>query len=200
MMFQNMRVKTKLAIGFGALTGAVLIVAALSIGALSEANKRFTSFLDKIDARANLAQSIRTALDRRAIAARNLVLVNTPADIELEKAAVTQAPADVQRDLREFNAMVAGADDITPRSARVTEINRVEALYGPVTLGIVDLALKGKQAEAVAEMNAHCRPLLVALVKATQDSIRTSRRTSRANRKRGSCAGPPKAMRSRACC
>jgi methyl-accepting chemotaxis protein-1 (serine sensor receptor) len=165
-----MRVKTKLAIGFGILTAALLIVAALSIEALHQSDQRFTSFVAGINARANLAASVRTAVDRRAIAARNLVLVTKPADLELEKAAVVQAHEDVQRDLRKFNEMVESATDVPPEvRARVAEINRVESLYGPVALNIVDLALKGRHDEAIAHMNDECRPLLAALVKATQD-------------------------------
>jgi methyl-accepting chemotaxis protein len=170
MNFQRMRVKTKLAIAFGVLTGAVLVIAALSIAALSQSNARFTSFVQGINARAALADSIRAAVDARAIAARNLVLVTKPDDLALEKAAVTKAHEDVKRDLRKFNDMVASAPDVTPEvRARVEEINRVEALYGPVALEIVDLALKGRHDEAIAEMNEKCRPLLAALVKATQD-------------------------------
>jgi methyl-accepting chemotaxis protein len=165
-----MRVKTKLAIGFGMLTAALLIVATLSIAALSEANERFTTFVNGINARAALAESIRTAVDRRAIAARNLVLVTTPGDLQLEKDAVSQAHADVQRDLQRFNEMISRASDVSDDvRSRVVEINRVEALYGPVALKIVELALKGQHDEAIARMNRDCRPLLAALVKATQD-------------------------------
>ncbi|WP_321795139.1 methyl-accepting chemotaxis protein [Caballeronia sp. J97] len=170
MNFKRMRVKTRLTIGFGMLTAALLTVATLSIEALHESNERFTSFIDGINARANLAASVRTAVDRRAIAARNLVLVTKPADLALEKAAVVQAHEDVQRNLREFNERVASATDVpSDVRARVAEINRVESLYGPVALGIVDLALKGRHDEAITRMNDECRPLLAALVKATQD-------------------------------
>ncbi|WP_082778945.1 methyl-accepting chemotaxis protein [Burkholderia sp. PAMC 28687] len=178
MNLQRMQVKTKLATGFGALTGAVLIVAALSVQSLSASNQRFESFVNGINTRANIAERIRTAVDRRAIAARNLVLVTKPADLEIEKAAVIQAHEDVQRNLRNFDNLVAGATDVTPEvRARVEEINRVESLYGPVALAIVDLALKGRHDEAIAKMNDECRPLLAALVKATQDySDMTSQR------------------------
>ncbi|WP_250494609.1 methyl-accepting chemotaxis protein [Caballeronia sp. GAWG1-1] len=172
MNLQPMRMKTKLSIGFGLLTAAVLIVAALSIETLGEANQRFTSFVNGINARAHLAESIRTAVDRRAIAARNLVLVTKPADLELEKAAVLQAHEDVQRDLRRFKEMVASAPDVSAEvTTRVAEIDRVESLYGPVALAIVDLALKGQHQAAITKMNDECRPLLAALIKATQDYL-----------------------------
>ncbi|WP_250456067.1 methyl-accepting chemotaxis protein [Caballeronia sp. ATUFL_M2_KS44] len=169
MKSRRMSVRTKLAIGFGLLTGAVLLVAALSIEALSDANRRFTTFVSEINARANLAEQVRTAVDRRAIAARNLVLVTKQSDLDLEKAAVTKAHEDVLRSLTRLRQMTDAATDldVTAR-ADVDEIARVESLYGPVALGIVDLALKGQHEAAIAKMNDECRPLLAALVQATQ--------------------------------
>ncbi|SAL07009.1 methyl-accepting chemotaxis protein [Caballeronia arationis] len=166
---QRMTVRTKLSIGFGLLTGAVLLVSGLSIEALSASNERFSSYVDGINARANVAEDVRTAVDRRAIAARNLVLVTEPADLDIEKAAVTQAHEDVQNNLRKLNDMIARSTDASADTrARIAEIDRIESLYGPVALAIVDLALKGKHAEAIAKMNGECRPLLASLVKATQ--------------------------------
>jgi methyl-accepting chemotaxis protein-1 (serine sensor receptor) len=43
----------------------------------------------------------------------------------------------------------------------------VETLYGPVANAIVALALAGKHDEAIVKMDDECRPLLAALVKAT---------------------------------
>ncbi|WP_244817383.1 methyl-accepting chemotaxis protein [Caballeronia sp. Lep1P3] len=170
MKSKRMSVRTKLAIGFGLLTGAVLLVAALSIESLADANARFVTFVSQINARATLAQRVRTAVDRRAIAARNLVLVTKQSDLDLENAAVVQAHEDVKRDLARLNEMTAAAPDVTAEArAKVAEIDRVEALYGPVALGIVDLALKGQHEAAIVKMNDECRPLLAALVKATQD-------------------------------
>jgi methyl-accepting chemotaxis protein len=170
MKSKRTRIATRIAISFGVLTAMILLVAIVSIKALNESNDRFVSFVHGINARAALADRIRADVDRRAIAARNLVLVTTPADIELEKAAVTQAHTDVQRDLEAFNEMVARAHDVTDEvRARVAEINRVEALYGPVALNIVALASQGEQQEAVRRIDIDCRPLLAALVKATQD-------------------------------
>jgi methyl-accepting chemotaxis protein len=53
----------------------------------------------------------------------------------------------------------------------VAEMERVESQYGPVALAIVGMALQGRHDEAVAKMNAECRPLLAALLKATNDYI-----------------------------
>jgi methyl-accepting chemotaxis protein len=170
MNLKQMTVKAKLSAGFGVLAAIVLVVSGMSVKALNDSNERFSSYVAGISARADMAKSVRTAVDERAIAARNLVLVTTPADLAVEKAAVTQAQEDVQSRLRKLNEMLANATDATDKArSLVGEINRVEAAYGPVATDIVNLALANKRDEAVAKMNTECRPLLAALIKATNE-------------------------------
>ena len=169
-MFKNSTVRTKLTASFGLLALMVLIVAGVSLKSLSDANDRLVGYVNGVNARALLASQVRTAVDRRAIAARNLVLVSTPQDIAVEKEEVLQAHADVQSRLADLNAHLASAADATDTArSLVGEIGRVEAAYGPVALGIVKLALDGKKDEAIARINTDCRPLLAQLVKASND-------------------------------
>ena len=167
MNFRNLRIRTRLSLAFGGLAVLVLMVAALALSALADANTRFTHYTNGLNARAEAAAHVRAAVDDRAIAARNLVLVTKEADLAFEKAAVTRAHQNVQDTLAQLNKMVA-ADGVTAQArALVAEIDRVEKSYGPVALGIVELALNQKREEAVARMNDECRPLLAALIKAT---------------------------------
>ncbi len=121
-------------------------------------------------ARADIAERVRTAVDRRVIATNNLVLLTKPADLETEKATVIQARDDVQSRLRKLNEMIANATDTSEKArSLVAEIDRVEAAYGPVAQAIVDLALDNKRDEAVTKINEEGRPLLASLLKATND-------------------------------
>ncbi|CAE6969293.1 methyl-accepting chemotaxis protein [Paraburkholderia nemoris] len=168
MTLKNLTIKTKLIAGFGMLSVVVVVVSGLSLKALSDSTDGFSNFVHGINARADMAVQVRTAVDRRAIAARNLVLVTKPQDLEIEKADVTRAHEDVQTDLKKLNDMIASATDTSEKArSLVAEINRVEAAYGPVALNIVNLALTNKRDEAIAEMDEHCRPLLAALIRAT---------------------------------
>ena len=169
-MFKNSTVRTKLTAAFGALALMVLVVASVSLKALSDSNGRFVDYVNGVNARATLAGEVRTAVDRRAIAARDLVLVTAPADVASVKTAVTQAHADVQARLGELKQRVA-SDPMATQTARdmIGEIDRVETAYGPVALNIVKLALDGKKDEAIASINRDCRPLLAALVAATDN-------------------------------
>ena len=75
MRFIDFRIRSKLLLGFGALAAIVAMVAALALQSLSSADRRFTDYLDGASRRQALAADIRGAATRRAIAARNLVLV-----------------------------------------------------------------------------------------------------------------------------
>jgi methyl-accepting chemotaxis protein-1 (serine sensor receptor) len=170
MNFKNITIKNRLIAGFGILAVLVMLVGGMSLRALSTATDGFAHYVNGINARADVAAQIRTAVDRRAIAARNLVLVTKPADVELEKAEVTRAHEDVQTRLKQLNDMLAAATDTSEKARSLAaEMGRVEALYGPVATNIVGLALAGKHEEAVQALDDQCRPLLAQLVKATDD-------------------------------
>ncbi|MGY4829896.1 methyl-accepting chemotaxis protein [Sphaerotilaceae bacterium SBD11-9] len=170
MNFDHLTVRAKLGLAFGGLAAFVLLISGLSLKALGDSNDRFVAYVDGIDARAKLAEQVRSAVDRRAIAARNLVLVSKPADLAQEKALVAQAHDDVQDRLAQLQRLAADGSDASAQATRlIAEIARVEQAYGPVALSIVDLALKQRNAEAIAHMNDECRPLLASLLKATDD-------------------------------
>ena len=164
--FKTMLIRTRLTAAFAGLALIVLVVAGASVKSLSDANQRFAQFIDGNDARARLADSLRNAVDQRAIAARNLVLVSKPADMAVEKALVLKAHEQVGSSLAKLKEMTAKASDVGDKTrSLVTELESIEKAYAPVALGIVDLALKGAKDEAIQKMNEACRPLLAALVK-----------------------------------
>jgi methyl-accepting chemotaxis protein-1 (serine sensor receptor) len=167
-----MSVKAQLSASFGFLALIVLIVSGISLLSLHQANERFSGYVAGISARARLAEDIRSAVDRRAIAERNMALVTTPADFEEERAAEARAQHDVQTKLHQLNDMVAHAADVTDEGRRrVADITRVETAYGPVAQAIVELAVDDNHDAAVKKINDDCRPLLAALVKATDAYI-----------------------------
>ncbi|MCC8397381.1 methyl-accepting chemotaxis protein [Paraburkholderia sp. MMS20-SJTR3] len=168
MNFNRLTIKSKLIAGFGMLSLIVVAVSGLSLKALSDSTDGFTQYVRGINARADMVVQVRTAIDRRAIAARNLVLVTKAQDIELEKAEVLRAHADVQTHLKQLNDMISSATDTSEKARElVAEINRIEAQYGPVATRIVGLALDGNREQASVEIDDKCRPLLAALVRAT---------------------------------
>ncbi|MBT9491800.1 MAG: MCP four helix bundle domain-containing protein [Paucibacter sp.] len=170
--WSHLRVKSKLMLGFALLAAIVLLVSGLALGSLTRSNARFTDYLEGVGMREHMAVEIRGAASRRAVAARNLVLVTQSADRDVEKAAVTQAHEDMGKALARLKKALSMAGDQGKRDgALVAEIDGIESQYGPVALAIVGMALEGRRDEAVSKMNAECRPLLAALLKATGEFI-----------------------------
>ncbi|MBV8035057.1 methyl-accepting chemotaxis protein [Roseateles sp.] len=179
MKLSNLRLRSKLMLGFAVLAAVVLLVSGLALNSLSRSNSRFTGYLAGVGERERLVNDVRGAATRRAIAARNLVLVTTPADRDLEKASVSRAHEDMRQVMVALRQAVDRAGDLGVRDAAlVSDMERIEARYGPVALAIVAMALDGRRDEAIAKMNGECRPLLAALLKATEDYLAYESRQS----------------------
>jgi len=166
MKAKNMSVRAQLICAFGALSLLLLLVAGLALKFISDANQNFVNYVHGVNARATMADAVRTAVDRRAIAARNLVLVTKQADLDVEKAEVLQAHRDVTERMAKLQQM--GTADGVPQKVRdlIADMARIEQQYAPVALRIVDLALKKQYEQATLQMNEECRPLLAALTQA----------------------------------
>lgn len=162
-------IRAKLTLAFGGLALLLLIASSLSLTALSDSNQRFTTYLSGAAVRVDLAHRIREAVDQRAIAARNLVLVKTAADLGIERAAVMSAHEKVQEYMTQLRRMADAADVSAQAKMKILAIAEVEEKYGPVALEIVRLALENKTELAITKMNDECRPLLNTLLEATND-------------------------------
>ncbi|MCW5667687.1 MAG: MCP four helix bundle domain-containing protein [Piscinibacter sp.] len=172
MRFDRFSVRARLLGGFGFLAGIVLLLSAAAIQALSGAHANYAGYVNDVAVRLTVANDVLDATNARAIGARNLVLVHSPADREREKAAIEAAHQKVGRSIAELRRLLAETPGVGERErSLLAEVERVEARYGAVALRIVGLATSGKHEEAITAMNAECRPLLTALLKATDEYI-----------------------------
>src|SRR5262245_56860419 len=106
MNLRHLSIKSKLLGAFAALSFIVIAVSLLAVSSLGREHAAFTGYVSGTAARLELANAILDAANARAVAARNLVLVTTPADVEIEKAAVTRAHGDMQKLLGELKTAV----------------------------------------------------------------------------------------------
>jgi len=165
--WRNISVKAKLTGTLGLLIAVIIGISAYAIQMMREDGAQFRDYVHGIQARADTAHRLREAVDRRAIAARNLALVTKPQDVATEKTAVEQAVADVRKYLGELQALSAkpGVPELV--RAKVADIARIEGRYEPVAMAIVGMLLGGEREAGVQKMNDECRVLLAALVQAT---------------------------------
>ena len=169
MKLKTFSIKAQLTLGFGLLSASLLIISSLSLKSLHAADERFETHVKDVSVRESLATDFHTAVFRRAIAARNLILASEPKDVEIEKLAVTKAHEDAQVRLVALKDSLKKSTDKSDTDDKlVAEIERIEAAYSPVALAIVKLSSEGKNAEATEKMNRECKPLLIALETATK--------------------------------
>lgn len=102
MKFTHLRLRFKLGIAFVALAVTVLAVSWISLTSLGRADKNSENFVSGITARSAPAARLRTAVDTRAIYARNPVLVTKPDDMKVE---LTKSHADVQEGLAKLKKL-----------------------------------------------------------------------------------------------
>jgi methyl-accepting chemotaxis protein-1 (serine sensor receptor) len=172
MNFEKLTVRARLGWAFAALVGLVIAVAAFSLHALGGGHDAFAGYVNEAGARKALANDLLDATNARAVGARNLVLSSTPADAELEKNATVKAHAKVGASLTKLKELLGTTSGVSTNERElIAKIEKVEALYGPVALNIVDLAVKGKRDESIASINRDCRPLLIELINATNAYI-----------------------------
>lgn len=161
-------IRQQLSLAFGLLFLLIAIVAGLAVGLLRHSNDDFAGYVSGINARALLSEQVRTAVDRRAIAVRNMTLLRPSDDIKPEYDDVVLAHQQVQDRLARLQKLAAEADDSTAKTQEmVAKIAEVEIRYGPVALSIVDLAKRRMTPEAVQKILDECRPLLVELIAST---------------------------------
>ena len=160
-----MKTHFKLLAAFGRLAFLVLLTALLGLRAAANSNDAFDRYIHGAAERMALATQVLAATNTRATAARNLLLVNDPAQLATEKQIVTKAHETVQAKLGQLRERAATAAD--PKVKELVEaIVAVEAKYGPVALDIVAKATSGDREGAIAKLTAECNPLLVALMAA----------------------------------
>jgi methyl-accepting chemotaxis protein-1 (serine sensor receptor) len=167
--WNNCSVKAKLIGTFALLVTLIIGISGYAIFVMKEDSQRFGSYIDGIKARGDAANKVRDAVDLRAIAARNLVLVTRPEDLAQEKAVVQTAVGDVRKSLAQLKELSSKPDVPPDVRSKIDAIAKIEAQYEPVALSIVEMALGGQREAAVEKMNTQCRPLLAALIQATED-------------------------------
>jgi methyl-accepting chemotaxis protein-1 (serine sensor receptor) len=163
----KLTIRARLLFSYGSLGFAFLLFSVLFLTSLQAANDNFQQYVSGIGARQNMVNTFREAVDLRALAARNLVLVTTAQDFAAEKAAVGKAHADVGSSLLKLQNLVQAPDAAGQPRAFVAGIAKIEASYAPVALKIVDLVSSKQTDAAILMMNQQCRPLLASLVKIT---------------------------------
>ncbi len=165
---RNFTIKKQLTVAFGMLALLALVVSLFALRGLSAANERFSGYVLGSSARQDMASLVRTMASRRAIGVRDMVLVAAPQERESAKTMAVKANTDLHANIKALKEAMTTGTDVTEREKGLfAEMEKIESRYEPVAVSIVELAASDKRDEAIDKMNNDCRPLLAALLQAT---------------------------------
>ncbi len=165
-MFQNMKVATKLGLGFGALVLFGLIQAGYSWASLRGLSADLTYLTEDRMVKVDQLRDVKENANVVARLVRNMVLLQEPADLQAEKNLIDEASAKNGELLKSLAASV--------RSEKGKEaFKAIEDSRAPYEAGLakaIELALANKDAEATTLLLKDVRPLQTVYFKALDES------------------------------
>jgi methyl-accepting chemotaxis protein len=159
MKLSQLKVSTRLLVGFGLLTGLLLAVALISFYGLSALNDKLDEIARVNGTQARLANELRTSIQDRAIAMRNVVLYTTASDRRAEADRVAKQGelyADAYQKLDRMFAEEAGTD--ARERALMAALKQDEAAAVAPMNKVVELSLANDSIVATQLLLERARP------------------------------------------
>lgn len=156
---KNMKVSSRLIIGFGLLTILLLAVAAGAFYGLGQLNSQLDSIARVNNTEARLANQLRASIQDRAIAVRNLALVTDPQDMAREADRITQQERIYADAYQQLSRMFTDEAGTTERERTLlAALKQDEAAAMPPFRKSVQLALNNDTAAAARQLLQNARP------------------------------------------
>ncbi|AYR22800.1 methyl-accepting chemotaxis protein [Herbaspirillum rubrisubalbicans] len=155
----KLKVVTRLALGFGLILVFLLGISALGFYGMSRVNDALTDITRVNNAEIKLASALRNALSQRAIAIRNIALLEDEASMQVEAQTLARQEklyADAYTALEKMFATEAGT---TEREHKLlAQVKADENATVPLMAKALQLGLENKPAEAVKVLISEVRP------------------------------------------
>jgi methyl-accepting chemotaxis protein len=162
-------IKARLILSFLFLALLVVVVSGMGINNLAVSQRTFEHQVTIGAKEEMLLVTLFDAVNARAVAARNIVLMDNPGEIAKEKKSVDVSFERINDSMKMLKSMLA--EDGPPSASLlkdVEEIEKIESKYAGVATAIVKNAMEGNRDAASRQIVAECRPLLEALVAAVE--------------------------------
>jgi methyl-accepting chemotaxis protein len=168
--FSFVTIKARLILSYALLALAVVLVSAMGLSSLAVSQRNYENQINVVETESALLVTLFDAVNARAIAARNIVLLDAaPDEIAIEKKSVELSFERINASMKALKASLADGDPATAGLlGKVADIEKIEAKYAVVATQIVTKALAGQREDAVHQIVTECRPLLRTLVAAVE--------------------------------
>ncbi|WP_070105661.1 methyl-accepting chemotaxis protein [Burkholderia plantarii] len=156
---KNMNVSTRLVIGFGLLTALLLAVAVIGFYGLSQLNGQLDDIARVNNSEAKLANRLRSSIQDRAIAVRNLALLTDQRDMAKESERISKQEQLYADAYQKLSQMFADEPSTTEREKTLlAQLKQDEAAALPPLRKAAQLGQSNDMAGATRELMQNARP------------------------------------------
>lgn len=142
---------------------SAIALGAYAVGLLGSVHERLDSLTVGIYRRLEIANELREAADTRAIAVRNLALLDSGDARQLQQKDYDDAAVRVAKAVERLIQATSDSDIPGEVKARAAGIAQVESRYAPVAGQIVSLLQRGQREQARLQIEQICTPTLIEL-------------------------------------
>jgi methyl-accepting chemotaxis protein len=153
-MFKNMKIGQRLGWGFGCVLALMLVLIMIGINRMAEINERLEGIVNDNNVKIALSVDMSGVVRNVSTAVRNVVLVNDSAAMQEEIKLIEDQQKKYNENEAKLNDMVKSEQG----KAILAKIKQGEAETTPLTKKVIDLALSGKDQEAVTVLLKEVRP------------------------------------------
>ncbi len=153
-MFKNMKIGLRLGLGFGCVLALMSILIIIGIDSMANINGRLDGIVNDNNVKVSLSVDLRGAVRDVSIAVRNVVLIN-------EQSGMQEEVKRIETQYKKYDELEAKLTDMVKSEqgmAILAKIKQSEAETTPLIKRATELALVGKNQEAVAVLLKDVRP------------------------------------------
>ncbi|WP_433693144.1 methyl-accepting chemotaxis protein [Herbaspirillum seropedicae] len=162
----NLKVVTRLALGFGLILVFLLSISALGLYGMARVNDALTDITNVNNAEIKLITALRNALSSRALAIRNIALLEEQADMQAEAQTLARQEKVYADAYAALDKMFTTEASTTERERQLlVQIKNDEAATLPLMAKAVQLGLENKTVEAGKMLITQVRPKQMAWIK-----------------------------------
>ncbi len=165
MNFKNMKIGTRLGLGFGAALMLLILVGGTSLRDLSKISEKVTHITEVSDPKLKFLNDFQSGVNKRAIAARNLALLADSNSQSKDIALVKAGQVEIEAATKNLGTALKNQGGISAAEQQFFDkVVATEAKYLQVANRVVALATTQRTQEAVVAIRQECDPLLMELL------------------------------------
>ena len=178
---KNLKIGHRLGLGFAAVLVLLVAVAAFGLQQVSRLNDRIVLLTSVDESKLAALSKVQFAIGLRAIAARNLTLVQAPAEQKNDLELVSSSQKDIDAGMAELTSLMQHPASTPQERQMLEQLRALEAQYLPVAVNIVKLATSQQTEAARTSLVKDCMPILNRVIEQANQFNQLLRKNSDAN-------------------